>query len=40
MILFSHVVERQTRDAMPVKVDSEDKQTVIDALIKHAYHLP
>lgn len=34
------LVERHTRYLMLVKVDSKDTETVINALIKHAYKLP
>jgi len=34
------LIERHTRYVMLVKVDSKDSETVINALIKHAYKLP
>lgn len=34
------LVERHTRYLMLVKVDSKDTETVVNALIKHAYKLP
>lgn len=34
------LVERQTRYVMLVKVAGKDTETVVDALIKHAHHLP
>lgn len=34
------LVERQTRYVMLVKVAGKDTETVVDALVKHAHHLP
>jgi IS30 family transposase len=34
------LVERQTRYVMMAKVNSKDTETVINALVKHAHHLP